>query len=887
MTGSAGPGRLDRATLLSEHVLAEYRGPDFVERHWLAERLAGHLADPDCRFVLVSGGPGTGKSALFAWLLEFQPLAPRYFLRRLDNHPLASGDARSVLISVGHQLAVLRPEIMRADVDVRIAQHVGTVAPGAKVVGARIGELAVSPFHHTAIQVEQQADAVDGMVIGLDVDRMVADARLADLGNLQGLALLEPARRLADGDPDAIIVVFVDALDELRYRWHTSGGREDVLDWLAQCPELPPNVRIVLSSRPDPVLLQRFRIAQRSRLREETIEPSAAEVRHDLLTYVDRLLAEPGFSLPGSGFAGRGFAAELVSRAQGSFLYLSLWGNELRRLVRIGDQDRVRALTDLRVLPDGLDGIYGYFLVVLRDAVRHREGWGWSRVWETVYRPILGVLSVAQASLDVDSLLRLANPRGSARAARQALAELAQLLHEDGTGIRLCHFSLAEYLLSTDPARAGDDWTVDAAENHYDIATRLVDRHAGRWQECTDDYALQHAASHLVEAIRAADRSDDRPATTLTGLLADRDFGAAKSHRVGLGAMLGDYVAAHLVLPAREHAHLADGLAAVYAQLIGDAVPDLADTLHAVIGYRTDTREFNKQVLGRLTDPDYLARTVPPGVDWDAALVAFSHGEATRLRRVGDADSLDQARDLLLRAATAAEEAGDRISLRKRGALYYDLAYLSFLRGELDPADEWFARSVEVSEQADNPVGAHISRLVWLRVRLLRGTVTASEYRSAHESALAYFTSDDATGPHVARWVRNVHAQLLDLALLTDDTELARHQLELIEDHPWADQVGRPDLVVKLQARVAAMTGESARAITLFADYLADHLTDPLSPVEELSRDLYYYGRALADSGDLSAARHIWELGLRTPDHAANWPWKPRIAEAVAALPTV
>jgi len=52
---------------------------------------------------------------------------------------------------------------------------------------------------------------------------------------------------------------------------------------------------------------------------------------------------------------------------------------------------------------------------------------------------------------------------------------------------------------------------------------------------------------------------------------------------------------------------------------------------------------------------------------------------------------------------------------------------------------------------------------------------------------------------------------------------------------------------------------------------------------EESARDLYHYGRALAGSGDVAAARQVWGLGLRCPDDAANWPWKPRIGDELRA----
>jgi hypothetical protein len=73
-------------------------------------------------------------------------------------------------------------------------------------------------------------------------------------------------------------------------------------------------------------------------------------------------------------------------------------------------------------------------------------------------------------------------------------------------------------------------------------------------------------------------------------------------------------------------------------------------------------------------------------------------------------------------------------------------------------------------------------------------------------------------------------------------------------------------------------------AAELFAQALDGNLTEPPSHREALSRDLYYYGQAMAELGDVERARELWELGLRCPDHAGNWPWKPKITEALNGL---
>lgn len=164
--------------------------------------------------------------------------------------------------------------------------------------------------------------------------------------------------------------------------------------------------RIVVTSRPDRQLLQRFRLAQASQLREEQISPAAAEVFADLLTYAERLLSEMALepSLAANGTNARLLARRAAARAQGSFLYLVMWGRALRQARDQGDKARIEALTDLAALPAGLDAIYEYFLVLLRDTVARREGPHWRQVWNVAYRPLLAVLAVAQAPLTIELL---------------------------------------------------------------------------------------------------------------------------------------------------------------------------------------------------------------------------------------------------------------------------------------------------------------------------------------------------------------------------------------------------------------------------------------------------------------------------------------------------
>lgn len=500
----------------------------FVPRQWLVDRVQEHLDGSDARFVLLTGEPGAGKSALMAHLARLHPEAPRYFIRRDSMTPLRGGDARTFLFALGHQLASLHPSLFEPQrLEVVIRQRAERVASGGQMVGIEVEDLLVSPFHDTAIRVEQHAAVVEGDLVGISANRMIDNPRLQELSNLQYLALLDPAEVLAEQDPAARIVVLVDALDEIRY-----GLRgEDVLAWLTSCPELPSNVRFVLTSRPDADLLSSFRAVKGSEIVELAIDPDAEgdrdSIREDLHRYLDRFAAEPAVTeaMVAYEVEPTSFVDGAADRAQGNFQYVVALARGID--AALGSEppsDDLPVLLRLEGIPAGTQELYRFFLGRIKeqaDRAPVKVPTGPMAepeerpAWEALYHPVLAVLAVAFEPLAAEQLVAYASaPPGALPRAMEAMAQFMDPL-PDGR-YRLYHATFPEFLTGEETGGAADPFHVDPATWHGLLAGRLL-RANPDWLACEDDYALAHTPAHLAEAI--AVRSDDGGRKELTAAL--------------------------------------------------------------------------------------------------------------------------------------------------------------------------------------------------------------------------------------------------------------------------------------------------------------------------------------------------------------------------------
>ncbi len=498
--------------LFYKNLIGGQAGADgYVRRAWLEDAVLRRVSKPACRFVLVTGEPGAGKSGLMAGLADRRPDWLRHFIRRDSIVPLSDGSAAEVLLRLGYQFASLWPEAFDPGLlEIAVRQRVEAAEPGSEVTGLRIDDLQVSPFRRTVLTADQEVGRLGGQLTGIEVARATIEPRLLTTEVLQYMALLDPTAVLASTRPGMMIVALIDALDEVADR---SG--QTVLDWLGRCPEPPPNLRFVLTSRPGPHL-----DVLRGRGDVEVIEldVSSAEVLGDALAFARHMLSRPEVSgaVPDSGAA----AQAIAHAARGNFAYLRAYERALTDAASTGNSQLRDSLLRLETLPDGLSDLYARLLRNLRQEVTRMGmleierplavGDELASAWSGAAQRMLGVLAVARAPLTLDQLMRLGSVRVWRSSANEVLCLLAPFLDHVGPGWVLFHPSVAEFLAG-DAARSAPDLGIDGREWRRRVV-RAYRGGAASWAEVdwtrVDDYGLLHLPGHIAELIEPGEQGD-------------------------------------------------------------------------------------------------------------------------------------------------------------------------------------------------------------------------------------------------------------------------------------------------------------------------------------------------------------------------------------------
>ncbi|HEX5702374.1 MAG TPA: WD40 repeat domain-containing protein [Pyrinomonadaceae bacterium] len=470
------------------------RTKDFTGRQWIFAKLNDWLAQPGSPFFRIEGGPGTGKSALAARLVQmsdglvppaYQNLGPNilafyHFCRTPGRSISPQFFVEDLSRGLAKRYAAFTKELLKVgdtNVNISVVQNLGAVD---KATGVEIAELHVSNLSSRA--------AFDSIVRG-------------------------PLEGMYTGGFKEQIVILIDGLDEsLSY-----DAENTIVALLGQATDLPSQVRFVLTSRPD----ERITAA----LGEPDLDliKNAPDNETDVYDYALKRLS----LLPKD--RQEALADRLSKAGKGNFLYVRYVLDDLPK-----DLSSEIDLSKLP-LPKDLSGIYREFI---RRELGKNKG-----AWSERYRPVLGAVAVARGDGLTRSQLAGVTGIAESHAADVLEASMQYLSGPQPEGpFRIYHQSFRDFLFS-DP-----EFQVYPHEAHTAVAQFFLTTYKDAWASCEEEYALRHTPQHLIEALGhlnqpAQKLARKKPAKDLTELLTDLAYVLARisSERGLTGSLEQDY----------------------------------------------------------------------------------------------------------------------------------------------------------------------------------------------------------------------------------------------------------------------------------------------------------------------------------------------------------
>jgi hypothetical protein len=504
---------------------------EFSGRAWILPQLVDWFENRYERHFLITGEPGTGKSMLVAWLAGHGPV-PQDPAQRQDMERLRQqvGGAHFCEFNTGSTSA--------AALAANLAQQLANCIPAfQKALLETLSERVVFAPHQEIGEVTDHSQA-----IGMQIDRL-------DLSGLDeqfsfDRALRFPLIKLYQQGYQKRLMLMVDALDEA-YASTRGLGLVQILSGLT---DLPPQVRWLLTTRPDPRILKTYRRTPKLDLVKDCPAGEA-----EIQTYVKGRLAGSRLTA-----AQQNTLAEAIEQnAEDYFLYASLVLDDLLQRLEKG------SLPASFSFPRGLEEIYADFL--------NRELGQDEDRWYQEFLPVLGLLAVAQG----DGLSSEKLVQWTGLEVNPILRICSQYLEGDFPQgpFRLFHKSLSDYLLDE---QSNVDYHIDGYRMHQ----RIVDKYYAGGNgsppfSSWDDYGWRFFGTHLAGAALAPEPlQKHQSCERLANLILNDDFLKLYKQRVPDLSLWGAELARALQLLSRD------------AQL--EALPLLVRVCRTIFNFRTD-----------------------------------------------------------------------------------------------------------------------------------------------------------------------------------------------------------------------------------------------------------------------------------------------------------
>jgi hypothetical protein len=263
------------------------------------------------------------------------------------------------------------------------------------------------------------------------------------------------------------------------------------------------------------------------------------------------------------------------------------------------------------------------------------------------------------------------------------------------------------------------------------------------------------------------------------------------------------------------------------------------------------------------------------------------------LRRDGKLSEADEVLSSLVQLADLGTgrppRAIGRVGVRLRGVfsrrderaslVAYELGYVAFLRGDLRLARRWFRYADVLGRAAGDVTGAWIARCLAENCRFI-GELKSRSLELTLNRAQPVFEEQASHGdPNALRWLMNVTAHRLEIAVARNDPGEARQAHAALLSDAWVREIAPPNFMSRYDALLALAENRFSDASKAFEKFLTRQAFTSDNKYEQLARHALDYGRALWGAGNKGRAREVWLQALNLPKDAGNRPWQARIRQ--------